>query len=465
MNEASNFCDYPCTNPEEAAKNYPPPPPPVRPVPRSLPGWPCDFQPDGTDCKRAAFEVPVQAQDSQQKQLGKKPSLPVQEDTGKRWGGLPDRDLQNPKYAIQNIHGPLSQKTINVTIRSHNGLTQYDTHNLYGTMMSAASRAAMIARRPSKRPLVVTRSTFAGAGSYVSHWLGDNNSDWPHYRWTIRGMLQFVSLFQVSMVGSDVCGFGGDVTEELCARWAMLGAFQPFYRNHNSDGQRDQEFYRWESVAAAARKAIDIRYRLLDYFYTAMMRQSRDATPAVSPVFFMYPSDKKTFGLELQYFYGPALLVAPVTEEGATSVDVYLPDDVFYDFYTLKRIDGRGKSIKVTGQSLTDIPLFLRGGTIVPFRVKSGMTTQEVRKEHFELIVALGRDGTAKGELYLDDGESLHPDKVSWMTFAYDGGQLSIDGVFEYEAESRIVKVTVLGAVKTELTVDMALTEKKTISL
>lgn len=465
MNEPANFCAFPCDDPVSAAEGLPPVPPPTRTPPRPLPGWSCDFQPPGTDCKRSTVELRSPAPAPEAKEIE---NIHARNADDTRWKGYPGRDLLNPPYAIKNVQGILSAKTIRTDLIHHNGLTQLDTHNLYGTMMSSFSREAMLARRPGKRPLVITRATFAGAGSHVSHWLGDNNSDWPHYLWSIRGMLAFASVFQVPMVGSDVCGFGSDTTEELCARWAMLGAFQPFYRNHNAEGQISQEFYRWESVTKAAKKAIDIRYRLLDYFYTAMMRQSTDGTPAINPMFYLYPNDPKTYGLDYQYFFGPAILVAPVTAEGATSVDVYLPAGTFYDYHTKARIVSKGQTITMKDQTTSDIPLFIRGGTVVPQRVKSAMTTTDLAKENFEIVIAPDENNKASGSLYLDDGESLDGESTVY-NFEYDGNKLTATGKFGYKTNSKIVQVILLGggqrAAKSATTVQQELNGPFTINL
>jgi alpha-glucosidase len=158
-----------------------------------------------------------------------------------------------------------------------------------------------------------------------------------------------------------------------------------------------------------------------------------------------YPSDTKTLAIETQFFYGTSLLVNPVTKGSSTSVSFYLPADTWYDFATQKPVPGAGTTITYWNVAVTDIPILVRGGSIVPLRVKSAMTTKALREEDFELYVAPDAKGHAEGSLYLDDGESLVQDGVSEVTFSWDGETIKMKGTFGFETRLRVRSFTVLG--------------------
>jgi alpha-glucosidase len=241
----------------------------------------------------------------------------------------------------------------------------------------------------------------------------------------------------------------------MCARWAMLGAFQPFYRNHAELSSIHQEFYQWPIVADAAKKAIDTRYKLMDYIYTALYYQTTDGTPMINPLFFLYPTDTNTFGIQEQWFYGDSLLISPVTTDYSDTVTYYLPNDVFYDYWTYELVKEPGAGANVTTSNLTytDIPVHIRGGSIIPHRVASANTTKALRKEDFMILVAPDHDSKATGRLYLDDGESLEQASTSEISFTFDNGKFSVSGDFGYGAKDgesvSVAKVVVLGQWKT----------------
>lgn len=248
------------------------------------------------------------------------------------------------------------------------------------------------------------------------------------------------------MVGSDVCGFAGNTTETLCARWMMLGAFYPFYRNHNADDAISQEAYLWPTVAAAARYAIDIRYRLLDYFYTAFYLQTITARPSLLPLFYLYSSDSNTFAIDGQFFYGDAILVSPVLEENSTTVDIYLPDDIFYDWNDgLTPVRGKASNVTLSDVGFNKIPLHVRGGTILPLRAESANTTTEVRKKPFQVLIAPGLDGSASGSLYLDEGDLIEQPLTTLVNFTYSNGTLLMTGSYGYQAGVNIESVLICG--------------------
>ncbi|KIH42244.1 hypothetical protein ANCDUO_27773, partial [Ancylostoma duodenale] len=110
------------------------------------------------------------------------------------------------------------------------------------------------------------RSTFASSGRYGGHWLGDNAASWDDLRSAVIGAQEF-NLFGIPYIGSDICGFNRDATEEMCLRWQQLGAFHTFMRNHNAIRQKPQDPAEWASVAAATKKANLFRYKYLPYLF------------------------------------------------------------------------------------------------------------------------------------------------------------------------------------------------------
>jgi alpha-glucosidase len=444
MNEASNFCyDNTCKPREQAVRNQTPPLPTNSPRPntgRPIPGFPASFQP-GSSAK-AARGIEIATPEI------KKPNVRSTsfDSTPK---GFQDREWFHPKYHIDSHIGDVSTLTIYFNTSNHDGSRQYDTHNFYGHMMSHATHDAMLSRRPGLRPFVLTRSTFAGTGRKATHWFGDNFSSWEHYRTSIRQMLAFVAMHQMPLVGSDVCGFNGDTDQYLCARWALLGAFQPFYRNHAEISTRMQEFYQWPLVAEAAKKAISTRYKLLDYMYTALHRQTVDGTPMINPLFFLYPNDANTFDIQDQWFLGDSLLISPVTQDYSDTVTYYLPNDLFYDYWTGAPVMGEGKNVTQSSVAYTDIPVHIRGGSIIPQRANSANTTKALRQEPIWIYIAPGLDGTAKGTLYLDDGESIEQPGASQLEFTFANGKISTTGSFAYAGASgesiTVAQVVVLG--------------------
>lgn len=140
-------------------------------------------------------------------------------------------------------------------------------------------------------------------------------------------------------------------------------------------------------------------------------------------------------------------MVAPVTEENSTSTTVYMPDDIFYDYYTHEAVRGQGEEVTLTDIDYTTIPLYYKGGSIVALRSNSSNTTTELRKQDFTVVIAPGLDGTAKGSLYLDDGVSLEQGATSYIHFHYSAnGEFRMEGTFDYDSGNSITGVMVLGS-------------------
>lgn len=338
------------------------------------------------------------------------------------------RNINYPPYTINNFAGDLAVHAVSPNATHQGGAVEYDFHNLFGHQILNATHQALLNILPGKRPFVIGRSTHAGSGKWAAHWGGDNYSLWEYLFFSIPQALSF-SIFGIPMFGVDTCGFSGNADEELCNRWMQLSAFFPFYRNHNSINQASQEPYVWASVIDASKSAMAIRYALLPYIYTTFAQAHATGSTVMRALAWEFPDEPWLAGADRQFLLGGAILVTPVLEQGATSVDGVFPGgsgesgsgSVWYDWYNHTAVNevARGQNVTIDAP-LGHIPVYVRGGSVVPLQEPGlTLTTLANREMPWGLLVALDGAGRAAGELYLDDGESVVPATATWVKVSF----------------------------------------------
>ena len=149
----------------------------------------------------------------------------------------------------------------------------------------------------------------------------------------------------VPMFGPDTCGFAHNTDFDLCSRWMALSAFYPFYRNHNVKATISQEAYVWSSVAEATRRAISVRYSLLNYMYTLFNDAHTKGDVVLRALAWEFPSDQTLKGTYSQFLLGPSLLITPVLIPNVNTVNGVFPgigkSERWYDWYTLQEVDAK----------------------------------------------------------------------------------------------------------------------------
>jgi alpha-glucosidase len=286
--------------------------------------------------------------------------------------------------------------------------------------MAEAARAAFDVLELDARPFVITRAGFAGVQRHAMVWTGDNHSIWAHLEQGIA-MCLGMGLSGVPFVGPDVGGFSGDCTPELLVRWTQAGALTPFFRNHSALGTRPQEPWAFgPATEALVRAAIELRYRLLPYLYTCFRDAAADGLPIMRPMMLDH-DDPAAQALADQFMVGRDLLVAPVCRPGATHRMVWFPPGAWYDFHTGEAVWGPG--FRVVEAPLARLPLYVRGGTLLPVGPVVQHTDEPV--EELELRVFPGPG--LEGGWYDDDGATIGHvcgayDDWRWIGRERDGG-------------------------------------------
>mmetsp|Transcript_21605 Transcript_21605/g.22362 ORF Transcript_21605/g.22362 Transcript_21605/m.22362 type:complete len:969 (+) Transcript_21605:105-3011(+) len=360
--------------------------------------------------------------------------------------------LDFPPYNINNVGGRLGVKTMAMSSTHYGNVTVYDAHNLYGLTEQITTNAALRTIR-GKRPFILTRSSFLSTGAHSAKWTGDNAANWADLKSSIISLMDF-SLFGIPMVGADICGFLGDTTEELCARWIEVGAFYPFSRNHNAIGQKNQELYLWDTVTTASKKYLGLRYEILPYLYTLFHDAHTSGSLVSRALWANFPNDSNALSIERQFMLGDSIMISPVLDAGVTQVDAYFPAGLWYNLETRAfaydtTSSGSYKSIYTP---LTSTNVHVLGGNILPMQ-KTAITTTIGRTTPFTLLNALNSNGEASGHLFWDDGEQIELTNSlqTKYTIQVSGSSGSLTGEVEVssynDANSLVIDtIQVLGA-------------------
>ncbi len=315
-------------------------------------------------------------------------------------------DMNEP--ASTDLSGPIADAR-------HAGgqLPHASARNTYALQMARATYDGMLAHDPDSRPFILTRAAFAGAQTVAALWCGDNHSYWEHLAGSLP-MLMNLGLSGMPFVGVDIGGFGGDCSGELLVRWTQAGTFYPFCRNHSAAGTRAQEPWVFgPDVEAICRRYIEWRYRLLPYIYNLFREASLIGAPIMRPLVWHYPADANTHNLNDQFMLGPDLLIAPILAPGLTARAVYLPKGRWYRWHSststslaLRSVSAHdaivGPAHIVAEAPLEDMPVFVRGGAIIPMW-PIAQHTDAIDRAQLTLHLWPGR---GQLDFYEDDGET-----------------------------------------------------------
>jgi alpha-D-xyloside xylohydrolase len=261
-----------------------------------------------------------------------------------------------------------------------------------------------------KRVFLLTRSAFLGqqrVGATV--WSGDVYSTYWGLSHQVAGGLNF-ALSGYPYWTTDIGGYWqpydrppeDPVYQELYTRWFEFGTFCPVFRTHGH--RAHNEMWTYDKVEPILLNYDKLRYRLMPYIYSLAWRVTNQDYTIQRPLVMDWRTDPKTWNIGDQFMFGPSLLVSPVLQQDATRRTVYLPDaPMWYDFWSGTTVKG-GQEIEAEAP-LDRIPLFIRGGSIVPFGPEIEYADQKPAGP-IELRIFRGAD--AKFDLYEDEGDTYN---------------------------------------------------------
>ena len=262
--------------------------------------------------------------------------------------------------------------------------------------------AAWSLYRPNQRFWTINRAFSPGLQRLgAAAWTGDIGANWRAFKDTPASLLNW-GLAGMPYGSCDIGGFGGTPSPELLTRWMEAGVFFPVMRAHSVNSATPH--FPWlfgTNALTAMRDALDLRYRLIPFYYSLAHETFQTGVPLMRPLVMEFPGDTNVVNLSDEWMMGDSLLAAPILQQ-ATNRSVYLPVGDWFVFGTNSRLKG-GQKIEVTA-GLDEIPVYVRAGSILPLAPVIQHTSQ-LPGGPLELQIYPGKDATFT--LVEDDGETM----------------------------------------------------------
>ncbi|WP_218006745.1 NPCBM/NEW2 domain-containing protein [Microtetraspora fusca] len=244
---------------------------------------------------------------------------------------------------------------------------------------------------------------WAGAQRCAVQWTGDHSGSLDSIRWQVPA-LAGSGMSGIAYTAGDIDGiFGGsDVSYVRDLQWKV---FTPALMSMSGWAGKDkQPWVRGEPYTSINRAYLRLRERLLPYFYTYAAQAHRTGAPIARPLVLEYPEDADTWGDKARYQFlaGKDFLVAPVYTAGEVRDGIYLPKGTWVDYWTGRTYEGP-TTVNGYHAPLDRLPLFVRGGAIVPMW-KDGINNHADVKPGDAITLDVYPKGNSIFELYEDDG-------------------------------------------------------------
>lgn len=283
------------------------------------------------------------------------------------------------------------------TIVHANGQTAEQYHNVYGNRWSKLIYDGLRADFPEQRPLLMMRGGTAGLQRYgVFPWTTDVSRSWAGLQPQITLMLSS-GLSGLGYMGSDIGGFAVDpehpTDPELYVRWLQMGTFSPMLRTH---AQEQPEPYNYPEMESISRRFIKMRYEWLPYNYTLAFENATTGAPLARPLNFdNEAADKEAFAnQQTEYLWGDDVLVAPILEAGVRQRKVLFPPGEWVSWNN-PSLRYKGETTAVVKAPLSELPLFVRAGAVIPQYVRPIENVGQYYPEFLTLKYFPGKEETA----------------------------------------------------------------------